>query len=162
MDDTLSKYDESLEALERQRESLELVMQRMGEEWEESGAGIGWLKDSFYQAPMTNNKLIKNPKSNNNGSSQVPNLSHLMQSVNTTDPSPDYLLTLLNVNDELVAQSLASLPSSDDTRDSPNGSNSFVAHLPVSPPLSENDPIPPPTVLGRPEQQLNTPPVTPD
>jgi hypothetical protein len=35
MDDTLSRYDESLEALERQRESLELVMQRMGEEWEE-------------------------------------------------------------------------------------------------------------------------------
>jgi hypothetical protein len=111
---------------------------------------------------MTNNKFIKNSKNNNNGSSQAPNLSHLMKSVNTSDPSPDYLQTLLNVNDELVAQSLASLPSTDDTRDSPNGSNSFgVAQLPVSPPLSEDDPIPP-TVLGRPEQQLNTPPITPD
>lgn len=35
MDEVLSKYDESLQALEKQRESLELVIQRMGAEWEE-------------------------------------------------------------------------------------------------------------------------------
>jgi len=35
MDDALSSYDESLQALEKQRESLELVMKRMGAEWEE-------------------------------------------------------------------------------------------------------------------------------
>lgn len=29
------KYTEKLEALEKQRESLELVMLKMGEEWEE-------------------------------------------------------------------------------------------------------------------------------
>lgn len=28
-------YDQSLEALEKQRKELELVMQRMGKEWEE-------------------------------------------------------------------------------------------------------------------------------
>jgi hypothetical protein len=35
MDEILSKYDESLQALEEQRESLELVIQKMGAEWEE-------------------------------------------------------------------------------------------------------------------------------
>lgn len=40
MDDSLSKYDESLQALEKQRESLELVMKRMGAEWEERYASI--------------------------------------------------------------------------------------------------------------------------
>lgn len=35
MDDTLLEYEASLEALERQRESLELVMKKMGAEWEE-------------------------------------------------------------------------------------------------------------------------------
>jgi hypothetical protein len=35
MDDTLLKYDESLEELEKQRENLELVMKKMGAEWEE-------------------------------------------------------------------------------------------------------------------------------
>lgn len=34
MDDTLLKYDQSLEALEKQRENLELVMKKMGTEWE--------------------------------------------------------------------------------------------------------------------------------
>lgn len=34
MEKSLSDYDESLEALERQREELELVMQKMGQEWE--------------------------------------------------------------------------------------------------------------------------------
>ncbi|KAG2215025.1 hypothetical protein INT45_013469 [Circinella minor] len=44
MDKTLSDYDQSLEELERQREHLELVMKTMGQEWEESGAGIGWMQ----------------------------------------------------------------------------------------------------------------------
>lgn len=35
MDDALLKYDESLEALEKQRKDLEGVMKRMGAEWEE-------------------------------------------------------------------------------------------------------------------------------
>lgn len=35
MEKSLMDYDQSLEALEKQREELELVMQRMGKEWEE-------------------------------------------------------------------------------------------------------------------------------
>lgn len=35
MEKSLSDYDQSLEELERQREELELVMKKMGQEWEE-------------------------------------------------------------------------------------------------------------------------------
>lgn len=35
MDKTLIDYDKNLEELERQREQLEIVMQMMGQEWEE-------------------------------------------------------------------------------------------------------------------------------
>lgn len=35
MDKTLIDYDKNLEELERQRENLKVVMQRMGQEWEE-------------------------------------------------------------------------------------------------------------------------------
>ena len=35
MDKTLIDYDKNLEELERQREKLEIVMQMMGQEWEE-------------------------------------------------------------------------------------------------------------------------------
>ena len=34
MDKSLSDYDQSLEALEKQRKELELVMKQMGQEWE--------------------------------------------------------------------------------------------------------------------------------
>ncbi|KAG2229012.1 hypothetical protein INT48_003295 [Thamnidium elegans] len=85
MDDTLLKYDESLEALEKQRENLELVMKKMGAEWEESGAGIGWMGDSLY-----NNTTNKNMP--------PPPLMSLMHSVTSSsnEPSHDYLQTLLN------------------------------------------------------------------
>ncbi|ORY99122.1 hypothetical protein BCR43DRAFT_488769 [Syncephalastrum racemosum] len=43
MEKSLSDYDQNLEELEKQREQLELVMQKMGTEWEQSGAGIGWM-----------------------------------------------------------------------------------------------------------------------
>jgi hypothetical protein len=35
MDESLLQYDESLEALEKQRKNLQIVVQKMGEEWEE-------------------------------------------------------------------------------------------------------------------------------
>jgi hypothetical protein len=35
MEKSLLEYDKNLEDLERQREKLEIVMQRMGQEWEE-------------------------------------------------------------------------------------------------------------------------------
>ncbi|ORE07793.1 hypothetical protein BCV72DRAFT_334919 [Rhizopus microsporus var. microsporus] len=43
------EYQEKLNVLERQRESLELMMQKMDEEWEESGTGIGWISSDIVQ-----------------------------------------------------------------------------------------------------------------
>ncbi|KAK4513983.1 uncharacterized protein ATC70_005990 [Mucor velutinosus] len=123
MDDALSKYDESLQALEKQRESLELVMKRMGAEWEESGAGIGWLGDIMSNASSSDQQddLAHEPSSSASSYSathpssssilkkQSLPLFHMMQT--NAGPSHDYLQTLLNVNDELLAQSLASSAS---------------------------------------------------
>ncbi|GAA5795587.1 hypothetical protein HPULCUR_000948 [Helicostylum pulchrum] len=98
MDDTLLDYEASLKALEKQRESLELVMQKMGAEWEESGAGIGWMGDNLYNNTTSNKNMSPPP------------LMSLMHSVtsDSNEPSHDYLQTLLNVNDKLLAESLAS------------------------------------------------------
>lgn len=35
MDNTLKEYDRNLKELERQKEKLKVVMQMMGQEWEE-------------------------------------------------------------------------------------------------------------------------------
>ncbi|CAO0792003.1 unnamed protein product [Mucor circinelloides] len=178
MDDALSSYDESLQALEKQRESLELVMKRMGAEWEESGAGIGWLGDimsnvsdsdqqdsmvnaapssaSSYSAPHSSSSILLKNQS-------LP-LFHMMQT--NAGPSHDYLQTLLNVNDELLAQSLASSanmegeidPDSSNTLSNTreynitistppsssniNNTNAFVVQQQlqlISPPLAEHD-----------------------
>ncbi|KAL9539791.1 hypothetical protein MBANPS3_010057 [Mucor bainieri] len=135
MDDTLSKYDESLQALEKQRESLELVMKRMGAEWEESGAGIGWLGDIMSNASASDqhDDLIHAASSSSASSYSASHSSsssslkkqnlplfHMMQT--NAGPSHDYLQTLLNVNDELLAQSLASSASMDEYTD-PDASN---------------------------------------
>ncbi|KAI9312398.1 hypothetical protein BX666DRAFT_2031136 [Dichotomocladium elegans] len=85
MDKSLFDYEQSLEALERQREELELVMQRMGKEWEESGPGIGWLG------------TLKLP-------SREPSPS--------AGPSLMYLGSLLNVNEDLLSESFANVSTS--------------------------------------------------
>ncbi|KAG1050070.1 hypothetical protein G6F46_011436 [Rhizopus delemar] len=113
MDDAIEEYTEALEALEKQRESLELVMLKMGEEWEESGAGIGWMREE--------NGLCQKSLSPSN-------------SETTSKPSHDYLQSLLNVNDELLAQSLASLPNN--TQEN-NYQYSILPSSMISPPLSE-------------------------
>ncbi|KAI9022738.1 hypothetical protein CLU79DRAFT_750474 [Phycomyces nitens] len=51
MEKTISDYDESLKELDRQKETLERVMSTMGKEWEESGAGIGWIGTFFDETP---------------------------------------------------------------------------------------------------------------
>ncbi|CAO3690283.1 unnamed protein product [Rhizopus stolonifer] len=96
MDKTLIDYDKNLEELERQRENLKVVMQRMGQEWEESGAGIGWLGSLDIPIPEQ-------------AKPQPPLLPNILQS--TTGPSPEYLHSLLNMNEDLLAQSLASNPT---------------------------------------------------
>ncbi|KAI8142387.1 hypothetical protein BJV82DRAFT_495127, partial [Fennellomyces sp. T-0311] len=104
MDKTLSDYDQSLEELERQREHLELVMKKMGQEWEESGAGIGWMGSlEISVTPLS-------PESCSPDEVEPKPLLNLMQQ-HPTGPSPDYLQSLLNVNEALLAQSLIAKPT---------------------------------------------------
>ncbi|KAI9485577.1 MAG: hypothetical protein EXX96DRAFT_645511 [Benjaminiella poitrasii] len=164
MDKTLIDYDKNLEELERQREKLEIVMQMMGQEWEESGPGIGWLGQLDLPAvnaelegsssiPSTTvnetslNELANDiiPESNilsrsipltstsgepsttpvipplettatelSSSSSDMLKLTHeplFPNILSQTGPSPEYLQSLLNVNEALLAQSLANNPS---------------------------------------------------
>ncbi|KAJ8659993.1 hypothetical protein O0I10_004220 [Lichtheimia ornata] len=56
MEKSLLDYDQSLEELKRQKQHLQLVMQKMGEEWAESGAGVGWLDnimDGYPSIPIS-------------------------------------------------------------------------------------------------------------
>ncbi|KAG2209216.1 uncharacterized protein EV154DRAFT_550033 [Mucor mucedo] len=140
MDDTLLKYDQSLEALEKQRENLELVMKKMGAEWEESGAGVGWMGDIMYSNSSTTSM----------GKSPPPPLLLPSITSSSSEPSHDYLQTLLNVNDQLLAESLAC--SSIDTT---NTQSSFIKKSPFvtpSPSQSQDD-----TLVAQ-----FTPPITPD
>ncbi|KAL7333477.1 hypothetical protein PS15p_202378 [Mucor circinelloides] len=147
MDKTLIDYDKNLEELERQREKLEIVMQMMGQEWEESGAGIGWLGQldlpetnsqdpisipttaSTITAPTTltlntatattSDKLDNLTMTAKSGTVAMETSSNEILSIaspqplfsnilsQTTGPSPEYLQSLLNVNEALLAQSLA-------------------------------------------------------
>ncbi|KAF7732854.1 hypothetical protein EC973_000130 [Apophysomyces ossiformis] len=63
MEKSLSDYDRTLEELDRQREKLQRVVQKMGQEWEESGAGIGWL-GSLHETKI-NPSLLSSPSSSN-------------------------------------------------------------------------------------------------
>jgi hypothetical protein len=156
MDETLSKYDQSLQALEEQRESLELVMQRMGAEWEEryafyiymisdhqliyyiyiyicSGAGIGWMGDILFDSNATKSTVSK--------STPPPLLQMIQSTTPIAEPSPDYLQALLNVNDALVAQSLIvsstdNLLSNNDTHDDPA---TITPSALIASPLTETD-----------------------
>ncbi|KAI8637063.1 hypothetical protein BD408DRAFT_425138 [Parasitella parasitica] len=162
MDKTLIDYDKNLEELERQREKLEIVMQMMGQEWEESGAGIGWLgqldlPEANIQDPVspiptatttalhtiTSDKLDEsaesgtvametiaaNIKSTSNEilslSTHQPIFSNILS--HTAGPSPEYLQSLLNVNEALLAQSLAN---------NSNDSSSSTIYRPSTPMLS--------------------------
>lgn len=172
MDDTLSKYDESLQALEKQRESLELVMKRMGAEWEESGAGIGWLGDIMSNASSSDQQDDLVNVSSSTSSYSAPHSSsssslkkqslplfHMMQT--NAGPSHDYLQTLLNVNDELLAQSLASSASIEEDTDpgvSNNHSNTREYSITINPPLSSSNINA--FAVQQQQQQLISPPLT--
>ncbi|KAI9483963.1 MAG: hypothetical protein EXX96DRAFT_160239 [Benjaminiella poitrasii] len=173
----LLKYDESLKELDEQRERLDLVMQKMRAEWEESGAGIGWMRDTLH-SPMSNTIRQSSIVSNNDHNSHF----YLIQTENNTnsnlEPSHDYLQALLNVNDELLAESLASTTTAtfnttimnNDipktvfkplTTTSHKTKMDFVVvndnnQLPISPPEQEEETIKP--LLSH---QFVTPPVTP-
>ncbi|KAI9362348.1 hypothetical protein BD770DRAFT_306081, partial [Pilaira anomala] len=108
MDKTLKDYEKNLEDLELQRTKLEKVMQMMGQEWEESGAGIGWL-GSLDLAPISQDIKQETVQGNNTTTNEksisLPFLTNILSE--NTGPSPEYLQSLLNVNDTLLAQSLA-------------------------------------------------------
>ncbi|KAI8373893.1 hypothetical protein BD560DRAFT_393889 [Blakeslea trispora] len=160
MDDTLLQFEESLEALEKQRESLEIAMREMGAECSESEINHGWLTN--FSLNLNSTSQLKEDTNNKNFTGALPTpLFHLIQSSNA-GPSHDYLQTLLNVNEEILAQSLAASNSSamiDDTHDSPEPhfvtqQNEMPALAIISPPLSHNEVPVNPT-------QLFTPPITP-
>jgi hypothetical protein len=102
-----------------------------------SGAGIGWMGDIFLNSNATNTTTSR---------STPPLLPMIQSSVNSnTESCHDYLQTLLNVNNELVTQSLTS-PSANNHRlynthgDDPNNIASTVSKHPLlSPPLTETD-----------------------
>lgn len=99
-----------------------------------------------------------------------PPLMSLMHSVTScsNEPSHDYLQTLLNVNDKLLAESLASSKSNCinyDTHDHPHllKASAFVSQhkdLPISPAISQDDESNNTLQLASINQF--TPPVTPD
>ncbi|KAI9272733.1 hypothetical protein BDA99DRAFT_499070 [Phascolomyces articulosus] len=134
MEKSLSDYDQSLEALEKQRKELELVMKKMGQEWEASGAGIGWLDADKRRV------VQQQQQSNNSG------------------PSPEYLRSLLNVNEALLAQSLA------------NTCEDATAPIKMTPscplPNNNNGNGNEPIVTNKPmmsaSSTYSTPPITPD
>jgi hypothetical protein len=106
--------------------------------------------------------LIKKPSQQQNDLTKFIQQNSLSVSNSNCDgPSPDYLQTLLNVNDELLAQGLASDSSSKETgspHDLRSTSNrSFVSRLPTSPPLTDQEPFSPEQ-----NQFISTPPFTPE
>ncbi|CEP09294.1 hypothetical protein [Parasitella parasitica] len=160
MDDTLSEYDESLKVLEKQKERLELVMKKMGAEWEESGAGIGWMADVLSNPQTLQNDTVANASSSGSVSSigsksKTLPLLHMIHT--NAGPSQDYLQTLLNVNEELLAQSLASAIDGDtEELISSNSEYNIVITPPPPPASSSNDNIS--TFVA--QQQLISPPLT--
>lgn len=143
MDDALLKYDESLEALEKQRKDLERVMKRMGAEWEESGAGIGWMGDNLFKESSASNDTS-------------PPLMTLMHSVTSSEPSHDYLQSLLHVNDELLQQSLTSTSESSSCNQSSNNSSS-IGNDQMSYPTLVNQ-----TTVAPPQSILPVSPISPE
>ncbi|CDH56435.1 predicted protein [Lichtheimia corymbifera JMRC:FSU:9682] len=133
MEKSLSDYDQSLEELERQREELELVMKKMGQEWEESGAGIAWLGSVDLTNPgLESTDLVKEQQQRQQQQEQQQQqqqqqqqFEHLRDTLPTpiVEPSeatlmeahPDKLQSLLTTNEALLAQSMAgqALPPSD-------------------------------------------------
>ncbi|KAH8555128.1 hypothetical protein BGW37DRAFT_404045, partial [Umbelopsis sp. PMI_123] len=99
MEKTLSDYDKSLEALDKEKERLENVMRLMGEEWAESGAGIGWMGSlDEEQKPTSTTELAINTSDVVN-SNQIDGSEYL-----TSPPISDYVQSLLHANQQAQTQ----------------------------------------------------------
>ncbi|KAI8099592.1 uncharacterized protein BX664DRAFT_272914 [Halteromyces radiatus] len=162
MDKSIHDYEQSLVDLKRQQEQLELVMQKMGEEWNESGPGINWLK-TLQSPPLQTDELTtktstirddtdlvclaspSTPDDNMTNTEENDRLFHIFQQ---PQPSPEYLQSLLHVNETLLAQSLASTAMNDHTLETSNETSTYST--------CQFTPILTSTVAN-----LNTPPMTP-
>lgn len=176
MDKTLIDYDKNLEELERQREKLEIVMQMMGQEWEESGAGIGWLGQLDLPETNTQDPALPIPVATSTATTSIaistldtataiasdklesmttaaaepgtvameaasneilsiashpPLFSNILSQA--TGPSPEYLQSLLNVNEALLAQSLAN-----NGDDQTSTTNVYQPSTPMLTPIEEH------------------------
>lgn len=136
-----------------------------------SGAGIGWMGD----LPLTfDNSKQQQQKHQDNIPPPLLDMIHSVQHSNH-GPSHDYLQTLLHVNEELLAESLASNKSCQDETPStlmrlapPQQTNQLL----ITPPLTTIDEINNTTAntstitnsIAQQQQvinQLSTPPITP-
>ncbi|CAO3620836.1 unnamed protein product [Mucor hiemalis] len=165
MEKSLNDYDKNLEELERQREKLEEVMKVMGQEWSESGAGIGWLgsldlpdmNDSVTSpigvietlppasiTALTTNAIVPDISTTNTTMTIQPLLTNILSPI--TGPSPEYLQSLLHVNEVLLAQSLANTESSNNFC---TVNDSFI-NTPMLTPITDHFTSP------------NSPPITPE
>ncbi|KAI9285748.1 hypothetical protein BC943DRAFT_322947 [Umbelopsis sp. AD052] len=102
MEKTLSDYDKSLDALDKEKERLENVMRLMGEEWAESGAGIGWMgsldQDQKSHSTTAGLAITSFDVVTNN----QPNGSEYL----TSPPISDYVQSLINANQQAQTQEL--------------------------------------------------------
>ncbi|KAI8344041.1 hypothetical protein BC941DRAFT_407595 [Chlamydoabsidia padenii] len=195
MDQSILDYDQSLNDLQRQKEQLELMMRKMGEEWEASGPGINWLKS--LQLPtlsndeattvtdptrtMTNEELttttpvtqsfldkdsaayhLVSPLTPDDGPISTTTDGDLMHILQQPQPSPEYLQSLLNVNETLLAQSLAATPLIDDSGYYvPTATATTIANV-----LSFSSEVPSdvytPILTSSSSITLQTPPTTPE
>ncbi|KAI9299424.1 hypothetical protein BJ944DRAFT_274245 [Cunninghamella echinulata] len=163
MDKTIDDYSQSLVDLERQKQQLEQVMKKMGEEWEESGAGIGWLHslqspriaiDHHHQLHRENqvDEVVEEEEESDLMALTSPLTPeevkdrHLFQFFSHHHHSPDYLDSLLTMNETLLAQSVNANTSS--------SSSSPLSSTATTPTIN--------TTLSSLSSSMVTPPITPD
>jgi hypothetical protein len=79
-----------------------------------SGAGIGWMgqldsSSNTASTPLATTETVTESPSNQSPTNKAPSHQQLFSNIlsPSTGPSPDYLQSLLNVNEALLAQSLA-------------------------------------------------------
>ncbi|KAJ2955180.1 hypothetical protein NQZ79_g8782 [Umbelopsis isabellina] len=89
MEKSLDDYDKSLQALDKEKEKLEILMRRMGQEWAESGAGIGWMGSlDGLTSPAEQSTTDTSPDLDGNSEFLI------------SPPISDYVQSLLNANQQ--------------------------------------------------------------
>ncbi|KAI8377669.1 uncharacterized protein BYT42DRAFT_476815, partial [Radiomyces spectabilis] len=107
MDRTFQDYDQSLLDLEEQRRSMELLMKKMGQEWEISGAGIGWMGDISSTQANVPSVEARQELQTVITAAKLTAMSQQHTHNYCENTSPDFLQTLMNMNESLLNQSAA-------------------------------------------------------